>query len=84
MLNEDTKVVAGHSGISNQTKVKDYLYMLIDIYDQINNMINEGKSLDEIIKSKPTSEYDRIYYDHSFIKPKDIVTNIYLSIHTKK
>lgn len=83
MLNEDTIVVAGHSGISNQTKVKDYLNMLTDVHDNINNMIKERKSLDEIIKSKPTSKYDMIYYDHSFIKPKDIVTNIFMSIHNK-
>ena len=31
MINNDTKVVAGHSGISNQTKVKDYVDMLIDV-----------------------------------------------------
>jgi cyclase len=84
MLNEDTKVVAGHSGISNQTKVKDYLNMLIDVHNKISNMIKEGKSLEEIIKSKPTSKYDMIYYDHSFIKPKDLVTNIYMSIHNRK
>jgi glyoxylase-like metal-dependent hydrolase (beta-lactamase superfamily II) len=84
MLNEDTKVVAGHSGISNKTKVKDYLNMLIDVYDKIRNMIKEGKSLDEIIKSKPTSKFDMIYYDHSFIKPKNLVTNIYMSIHNRK
>jgi len=84
MLNEDTKVVAGHSGISNQTKVKDYLKMLIDVHDKISNMIKEGKTLDEIIKSKPTSKYDTIYYDHSFIKPKDLITNIYVSINNRK
>jgi hypothetical protein len=76
MINKDTKVVGGHSGISNQTKVKEYLNMLIDIHNDINNMIKEGKSLDEIIKSKLTSKYDTIYYDHSFIKPKDLVINI--------
>jgi cyclase len=84
MLNEDTKVVAGHSGISNKTKVKEYLNMLIDIHGKISNMIKEGKSLDEIIKSKPTLKYDMIYSDHSFIKPKDLVTNIYTSIYNKK
>src|SRR5688500_18122044 len=84
MLNEDTKVVAGHSGISNKTKVRDYLNMLIDVHDKICNMIKEGKSLDEIIKSKPTSKFDMIYYDHSFIKPKNLVTNIYMSIHNRK
>ena len=83
MINKDTKVVGGHSGISNQTKVKEYLNMLIDIHNNINNMIKEGKSLDEIIKSKLTSKYDTIYYDHSFIKPKDLVTNIYMSLHNR-
>ena len=78
MLNENTLVIAGHSGISNQTKVKDYLNMLIDVNDKIRNMIKEGKSLAEIIKSKATSKYDMIYYDHSFIKPKDLVTSIYI------
>ena len=46
MINKETKVVGGHSGISNQTKVKDYLDMLIDIRNNINQMIKEGKSLD--------------------------------------
>ena len=46
----------------------------------ISNMIKEGKSLDEIIQSKPTLKYDTIYHDHSFIKPKDFVTNIYVSL----
>jgi glyoxylase-like metal-dependent hydrolase (beta-lactamase superfamily II) len=83
MINKDTKVIGGHSGISNQTKVKDYLNMLINVQDNINNMIKEGKSLDEIIKSKPTLKYNTIYYDHSFIKPKDLVTNIYMSLHNR-
>lgn len=84
MTNKDTQVIAGHSGISNQTKVKDYLNMLIDVTGVISNMIKEGKSLDEIIQSKPTSKYDTIYQDYSFIKPKDFVTNIYESLNSSK
>jgi glyoxylase-like metal-dependent hydrolase (beta-lactamase superfamily II) len=84
MINKDTKVVGGHSGISNQTKVKDYLSMLIDVQYDISNMIKQGISLDEIIKSKLTSKYDSIYYDHSFIKPKDIITNIYMSLNNRQ
>ena len=80
MINEQTKVVAGHSGISNQSKVQDYLNMLTDVSSQIGQMRQDGKSLHEIIKSKPTSKYDDIYYDHSFIKPKDLVTIIYASL----
>jgi len=84
IINKDTQVVGGHSGISNQTKVKDYLDMLIDIHNNIAQMMQEGKSLDEIIQLKPTSNYDIIYYDQSFIKPKDLVTNIYMSINGRQ
>ncbi|HEX2405702.1 MAG TPA: MBL fold metallo-hydrolase, partial [Nitrososphaeraceae archaeon] len=84
MINKETKVVGGHSGISNQTKVKAYLDMLIDIRNNINEMIQNGKSLAEIIQTKPTSKYDAIYYDHSFIKPNDLVKNIYMSLNERK
>ncbi len=84
IINNDTKVVAGHSGISNQTKVKDYANMLIDVRSLISSMIKEGKSLDEIIQSKPTAQYDTTYRDYSFIKPKDFVTNIYESLKSRQ
>ena len=84
MINKETKVVGGHSGISNQTKVKAYLDMLIDIRNNINEKIQKGKSLAEIIQTKPTSKYDAIYYDHSFIKPNDLVKNIYISLNERK
>lgn len=80
MIDNDTKVIAGHSGISNKTKVEDYLDMLINIKDNINKMMQEEKSLDDIIKSRPTLKYDDIYHDYSFIKPKDFITNIYMSL----
>lgn len=84
MINNDTKVVAGHSAISDQTEVKDYVTMLIDVRSTINKLIKEGKSLDQIIQSKPTSEYDTTYYDYSFIDPNDFVTNIYESLKSTK
>ncbi|MGD1837985.1 MAG: MBL fold metallo-hydrolase [Nitrososphaeraceae archaeon] len=80
LINNETKVVGGHSGISNKSGVKNYLDMLIDVRDKINQMIQDGKSLKEIIQSKPTLKYDQIYNDHSFINPIDLVTNIYLSL----
>ena len=50
---------------------------------QISQMIKEGKSLDDIITSKPTSKYDKIYNDYANIKPEDFVTHVYQSL-TKK
>ena len=33
-------------------------------------MIKEGKFLDDIITSKPTSKYDKIYYDYANINDR--------------
>ena len=80
LIDNETQVIGGHSGISDKSEVKNYLDMLIDVRDQINQMILEGKSLEQIIQSKPTLKYDNIYNDHFFINPSDLVTNIYLSL----
>ena len=83
IINDNTKVISGHTGISNKTKVNEYVNMLTDVRKQINQMITEGKSLKDIITFQPTSRYDKVYYDHSNIKSNDFVTFVYQSL-TKK
>ena len=84
IINDETKVVSGHTGISNKTKVNEYANMLTDVRNQISQMINEGKSLESIITLQPTSKYDKIYYyDNTNIKPEDFVTHVYQSLTQK-
>ena len=85
IIDDETKVVSGHAGISNKTKVNEYVNMLTDVRNQISQMITEGKSLQDIITLQPTSKYDEIYYYYTVIKPddfvpKDFVTNVYQSL----
>jgi len=80
IINDETKVVSGHTGISNKTKVIDFANMLTEVRNQISQMINEGKSLQDIINAHPTSSYEKIYYDYKSIKPKDFVTHTYQSL----
>jgi glyoxylase-like metal-dependent hydrolase (beta-lactamase superfamily II) len=83
IINDETKVVSGHSEVSNKTKVNEFTDMLKDVREKISKMIEDGKSLEEIIASQPTSNYDEIYYDHTNRQPEDFVTFIYQSL-TKK
>ena len=80
IIKDNTKVISGHAGISNKTKVNEYANMLIEVRNQISQMITEGKSLEGIISLQPTSKYDKIYYDYTNIKPKDFVTLVYQSL----
>ena len=82
IIDDETKVVSGHTGISNKTRVNEYANMLTDVRNKISQMITEGKSLEDIITLQPTSKYDKIYYDGK-IKPEDFVTHMYQSL-TKK
>ena len=54
IINDETKVVSGHSEVSNKTKVNDFTNMLKDVRGKVNQMIKSGKSLEEIIASQPT------------------------------
>ncbi|MDQ4074371.1 MAG: MBL fold metallo-hydrolase [Thermoproteota archaeon] len=83
IIDDETKVVSGHSEISNKTKVNELANMLKDVRQNVSQMIEDGRSLEEIIASQPTSKYDEIYHDHSVLKPEDFVTIVYQSL-TKK
>lgn len=78
-INDETRVISGHTGISNKTKVNDFTNMLKDIRDQVSQM-KEGKSLDQIIASNITAKYDQIYHENTSRKPKDFVTFVYQSL----
>lgn len=80
LIDDETKVISGHTEISNKAKVNDLANMLIDVRQNVSQMIGDGKSLEEIIAAQPTSNYDEIYYEHSIIKPEDFVTHIYQSL----
>jgi glyoxylase-like metal-dependent hydrolase (beta-lactamase superfamily II) len=80
IISDETKVVSGHTGISNKTKINDFSNMLMDVRAQISQMIDAGKSLTEIIASKPTSKYDKFYNSYTSIKPENFVTHIYQSL----
>ncbi len=83
IIDDETKVVAGHSEISNKIKVKDFTNMLKDVREKVSQMIEDGKSLKEIIASQPTSKYDEIYYDYTRFQPEDFITFIYQSLIKK-
>jgi glyoxylase-like metal-dependent hydrolase (beta-lactamase superfamily II) len=80
LIDDKTKVISGHTEISNKTKVNDLVNMLADVRQSVSQMIADGKTLEEIIALRPTASYDEIYHEHSTIKPEDFVTIIYQSL----
>lgn len=53
-----TKIVPGHGTVVNKTDVLAHRDMAIAIRDKVAALVKQGKTADEIVASKPTSDYD--------------------------
>jgi cyclase len=56
-----TYVVPGHGRLSDEADVVEYRDMLTIVADRIQDLIKQGKTLDEIKKARPTLDYDGRY-----------------------
>ena len=56
-------ILPGHGEIATIQDVEDTIIMLKTVRERILKMINEGKSLQEVIDAKPTKDFDEKYPD---------------------
>jgi len=83
IIDNETKIIPGHGLLSNLGELQDYLIMLKDIRQQVLTMVNNGATLNEIIKSDITSTYDNLYSD-SFINSGDFLGFVYNDVKIYK
>jgi glyoxylase-like metal-dependent hydrolase (beta-lactamase superfamily II) len=58
MCGESTKVIPGHGPLTDRQGVKKFQELLVKVRDRIAEHIKEGKSLEEVLASKPTADLD--------------------------
>lgn len=56
--NDTTKIVPGHGPVASRADLQQYREMLIQVRNAIGQLINTGKSLDEVVASNPTRQFD--------------------------
>jgi cyclase len=81
MVDENTKIIPGHGPLSNREELKNYRDMLVTLRERINSQIDEGKTLEEVIASKPTADFDKDWAQG--ILPDMIVKIIYNDLAKK-
>jgi glyoxylase-like metal-dependent hydrolase (beta-lactamase superfamily II) len=59
MIDDDTKVIPGHGSLSDRKGLQEYREMLVTVRDRIAGHIAAGRSLEEILASKPTADFDQ-------------------------
>ncbi len=76
-----TMVIPGHGRICDQADLVYYQEMMIIIRDRIQDMIDKGKTVEEVIAAKPTRDYDPLYGSFKgFWTPDRFVATIYQNL----
>jgi len=58
MIDENTRVIPGHGPLSNRAELEAYRDMMRTVRDRIARYVEEGKTIDEVLESKPTADFD--------------------------
>ncbi len=73
-INDETLIIPGHGSLSNKKELQAYRDVLQDIYSKLKPMADAGKTLLEVVETKPTASYDETW-GKGFLKP-DIFVQI--------
>lgn len=79
LADESTRIIPGHGPLGMAEDLRTYRDYLIQASANVQVLIDEGKSLQQIIDAKPTSEWDETL-GKTWITPPQFVTFIYNSL----
>src|SRR3979490_2542967 len=70
---DDTKIIPGHGPLASKADLKAYRDMLAAVSGNIRGQIKAGKTLEQVIASKPTAKYDEVW-GKGFLPPEKLGT----------
>jgi glyoxylase-like metal-dependent hydrolase (beta-lactamase superfamily II) len=79
LVDADTKIIPGHGPLSDRSRLQEFRDMLVTIRDRIKPMIEADKTLEEVIASRPTREFDQ-QWGQRFLKPDAFTGLVYTSL----
>lgn len=66
---DKTKIIPGHGPLGDKKSLKAFRSMLITVRDRMQKLMDEGKSLEEIIALKPNADFDKAWGE-TFLNPE--------------
>ena len=79
MIDHNTKIIPGHGPLSTKAEFRTYVNMLVTLRGAVGSAIADGKSLEEIQKSKPSKDFDAQWGD-GFLSPDKFVQLLYIDL----
>ena len=80
IVGSDTKIIPGHGPLAGLQELRNYQNMLRTIRDRVKKMVDAGKTADEVIKAKPTKEFDASHKG-GFLTPEEFTRLAYDSFN---
>ena len=82
VIDDNTKLIPGHGGLSSKKDVLAYRKMVATVVSRIESMVKSGKTLQQVIDAGPTREFDEEW--GKFRKPEAFVEVVYRGLAPKR
>jgi glyoxylase-like metal-dependent hydrolase (beta-lactamase superfamily II) len=79
LCDEATRIIPGHGPLSNAAELRAYRDMLKGVRDAVKRGIVDGRTVDQVVASKPSAAYDATW-GGGFLSPEDFVRIVYASL----
>ncbi len=79
MIDDKTKVSPGHGPLGDKKALVKYRDMLVIVSDRMQVLINQGKSIEEIVALKPNVDFDD-EWGQGFLNPDAFLTTLYAAM----
>ncbi len=79
MSNSETRFIPGHGPLGNRDDLMRYRSMLATVTDRVAKSVAKGRTLEQVLASKPSADYDAQLGSGS-IKPDQFVSFVYASL----
>jgi glyoxylase-like metal-dependent hydrolase (beta-lactamase superfamily II) len=79
MAGDDTKIIPGHGPLATKADLKAYRDMLAAVSGNIRKQVKAGKTLAQVIDSKPTAKFDEVW-GKGFLNPQRFTEMLYKNL----
>jgi len=80
LSNDQTKIIPGHGNLTDKAGLERYHNMLVTTSKNVSNLVEQGKTLEQIVAAKPTAEFDQEF--SGFMTPEKFVGILYRAATT--
>jgi glyoxylase-like metal-dependent hydrolase (beta-lactamase superfamily II) len=79
LADDTTKIIPGHGPLGTMADLRAYRDMLAAVSARVRQQIRQGKTLEEVVASKPTAKFDEVW-GKGFLPPEKFVAMLYGNI----